>query len=83
MPYIRFEERRNRGMTLPKKGRIGYRVCVQLLCATFVWAHFAAINIQIDVLTAVTRKNVDFWDIKTQLVPHRRHIISPLQSPAS
>jgi hypothetical protein len=27
-------------------------------------------------------KNVVFWDIKTQFVPHRRHIISPLQSPA-
>jgi hypothetical protein len=26
-------------------------------------------------------KNV-FWDIKTKLVPHRRHITSPLQSPA-
>jgi hypothetical protein len=23
-----------------------------------------------------------FWDIKTQFVPHRRHITSPLQSPA-
>jgi hypothetical protein len=28
-------------------------------------------------------KNVVFWDIKTQFVPHRRHITSPLQSPAS
>jgi hypothetical protein len=26
-------------------------------------------------------KNVVFWDIKTQLVLHRRHITSPLQSP--
>jgi hypothetical protein len=26
-------------------------------------------------------KNVVFWDIKTQFVPHRRHITSPLQSP--
>jgi hypothetical protein len=24
-----------------------------------------------------------FWDIKTQIVPHTRHITSPLQSPAS
>jgi hypothetical protein len=31
---------------------------------------------------AVTMKNVVFWDIKTQFVPHRRHITSPLQSPA-
>jgi hypothetical protein len=28
-------------------------------------------------------KNVVFWDIKTQFVPHRRHITSPLQSLAS
>jgi hypothetical protein len=27
-------------------------------------------------------KNVVFWDIKPQFVPHRRHITSPLQSPA-
>jgi hypothetical protein len=36
-----------------------------------------------DVLTAVTMKNAVFWDIKTQFVPHRRHITSPLQIPAS
>jgi hypothetical protein len=28
-------------------------------------------------------KNAVFWDIKTQFVPYRRHITSPLQSPAS
>jgi hypothetical protein len=33
--------------------------------------------------TAVTMKNFVFWDIKPQFVPHRRHITSPLQSPAS
>jgi hypothetical protein len=27
-------------------------------------------------------KNAVFWDIKTQFVPHGRHITSPLQSPA-
>jgi hypothetical protein len=27
-------------------------------------------------------KNAVFWDIKTHFVPHRRHIMSPLQSPA-
>jgi hypothetical protein len=27
-------------------------------------------------------KNAFFWDIKTQFVLHRRHIISPLHSPA-
>jgi hypothetical protein len=28
-------------------------------------------------------KNVVFYDIKTQFMPHRKHITSPLQSPAS
>jgi hypothetical protein len=28
-------------------------------------------------------KNVVFWDIKPQFVPHRRHITSPLERPAS
>jgi hypothetical protein len=27
-------------------------------------------------------KNVVFWDLKTQFVPCRRHITTPLQSPA-
>jgi hypothetical protein len=27
-------------------------------------------------------KNILFWDIKTQFVSHRRHIMCPLQSPA-
>jgi hypothetical protein len=36
-----------------------------------------------EVFTAVTMKNAVFWDIKTELVPHSRHITSPLQSPAS
>jgi hypothetical protein len=32
------------------------------------------------VLTAVTMKNVVFWVITTQLVLHREHITSPLQT---
>jgi hypothetical protein len=32
--------------------------------------------------TPVTMKNAVFWDIKTQFVPHRRHITSLLQSPS-
>jgi hypothetical protein len=39
--------------------------------------------IRFEVFTAVTMKNVVLWDIKTQFVLHRRHITSPLQSPAS
>jgi hypothetical protein len=38
--------------------------------------------VRFEVFTAVNMKNVVFWDIKTQLVPHRRLITSPLQSPA-
>jgi hypothetical protein len=35
------------------------------------------------IFTAVTMKNVIFWDIKGLVVPHRRHITSPLQSSSS
>jgi hypothetical protein len=31
----------------------------------------------------VTMKNVVFWDVKTQFLPHMKHITSPRQSPAS
>jgi hypothetical protein len=27
-------------------------------------------------------KNAVFWDIKTQFVPHKKHITSPLHTPA-
>jgi hypothetical protein len=36
-----------------------------------------------EVFTAVTMKNFAFCDIKTQFVLQRRHITSPLHSPAS
>jgi hypothetical protein len=39
--------------------------------------------VRFEVSTAVTRKNVVFWEIKPQFVLHRRHITSPLQRPAS
>jgi hypothetical protein len=38
--------------------------------------------VRFEVFTAVTMKNAVFCDIKTQFVLHRRHITSPLQSPA-
>jgi hypothetical protein len=34
---------------------------------------------KVEVFTAGTMRNIVFWDIKTQVVLHRRHIISPLQ----
>jgi hypothetical protein len=39
--------------------------------------------VRFEVFTAVTMKNVVFWDIRTQFVLHRRHITSPLHSPDS
>jgi hypothetical protein len=39
--------------------------------------------VRFEVFTPVTMKNVDFWDIKTHFVPHRRHITSRLQTPAA
>jgi hypothetical protein len=40
-------------------------------------------HVRFEVSTSVTMKNVVFLDIKAQFVLHRRHITSPLQSPAS
>jgi hypothetical protein len=40
-------------------------------------------HVRFMVFTTLTLRNAVFWDIKTQLVLHRRHITSPLQSPAS
>jgi hypothetical protein len=37
--------------------------------------------LRVEEFTAVTMKNVVFWDIKTHFVPHRQHITSPLQRP--
>jgi hypothetical protein len=39
-------------------------------------------DVRFEVFTAVTMKNVIFWDIKTQFVLHRGHVTSPLQSTA-
>jgi hypothetical protein len=41
------------------------------------------ILVRYEIYMPVTMKDAVFWDIKTQLVPHRRHITSPLKSPAS
>jgi hypothetical protein len=39
-----------------------------------------SLYVRFEVFTAVTMKNVVFWDIKPQFVLHRRHITPPLQS---
>jgi hypothetical protein len=36
--------------------------------------------VRFEVLTAVTMKNAVYWDTKTQFVPQRRHVTSPLRS---
>jgi hypothetical protein len=41
------------------------------------------ILVRFEVFTALTMKNVAFWDIRTLFVLHRRHITSPLHSAAS
>jgi hypothetical protein len=50
--------------------------------ATLAYGQTNANRVTFEVFTAGTMKNVVFWDIKTQFVPHRRHITSPLQNPA-
>jgi hypothetical protein len=39
-------------------------------------------DVRFEIFTALTVKNVVFWDIKPQFVLHSRHIRSPLQGPA-
>jgi hypothetical protein len=50
-----------------------------------LWVMYNSKEIMSDfeVFTAVLMKNAVFWDIKTEFVPHRRNITSPLQSPTS
>jgi hypothetical protein len=36
-------------------------------------------DVRFEVFTAVTMENADFWDIKTQFVPHRKHITFSLK----
>jgi hypothetical protein len=38
--------------------------------------------VRLGSFTAATMKNSVFWDLNSQLVPHRKHSTSPLQSPA-
>jgi hypothetical protein len=64
---IHLEERE--GIQTSSKGR------VYLLNTGHVWNY-----VRFEVFTAVTMKNVVFWDIKTQFVLHRRHVTSPLQN---
>jgi hypothetical protein len=56
----------------------------RLTCLIFTWTvqdKDLSNLVRFEVFTAVTMKNVVFWDIKTQFLPHRRHFTSPLQGP--
>jgi hypothetical protein len=43
-------------------------------------AAYVETDVRFEVFTTVTMKNVVFWDIKTQFVPHRKHDISATES---
>jgi hypothetical protein len=88
----------NRARKWPQSGNGGTTICTEVLvatgggsvvgCGAMLQAGRSRIRIpmkyvRFEVSTAVTMNNVAFWDIKLQFVPHRRHITSPLQSPAS
>jgi hypothetical protein len=49
--------------------------------AIFLRYEFQSVNAMEDVFTAVIMKSDFLWDMKTQFLPHRKHITSPLQSP--
>jgi hypothetical protein len=65
------------------EGTSCHLVSSDTLNVDFVAAVQTKCHERFEFFTAVTAKNVVFWDIKTQFVPHRRHNTSPLQSPAS
>jgi hypothetical protein len=56
---------------------------LKLVARTVLHDYIILQHVRFEVFTAVTMKNVIFCYIKTQFVLHRRHITSPLQSPAS
>jgi hypothetical protein len=45
---------------------------------TIITPVFIEPEVPFEVFTAVTMNNAIFWDIRTQYVPHRRHITSVL-----
>jgi hypothetical protein len=63
---------------------LGYKIPVCTSQETLRLRHRAqpVNDVGFEVFTAVTMKNAVFWDIKSQFVPHRKHITSPIQSRA-
>jgi hypothetical protein len=52
------------------------------IAVPIVMLQITCIYVRFEVFTEVAMKNAFFWDIKNQFVSHRKHIRSPLQSPA-
>jgi hypothetical protein len=67
--HILFGAQGNRASSVPP--------AQQTNAAMLIWPENSN-GVRFEVLTAVTMKNVVFWDITTQFVLHRRHITSPL-----
>jgi hypothetical protein len=60
-----------------QSSRVTYSVGPNSLCLRTEVRH-----VGFEVFTAVTMKEVVFWDIKTQFIPHRKYFASLLQNPA-
>jgi hypothetical protein len=68
----------------PSNGQICRLHCSSAVKIQTVWPfQCSVIYVRFEVATAVIMKNTVACDIKTQFVPHRKHITSPLQSSAS
>jgi hypothetical protein len=58
-------------------------ICVCVYTKWMPWLVNTFRDVRFEVFTAVIMKNVVCWDIEAHFVLHRRHITSPLLSPAS
>jgi hypothetical protein len=68
---------------LAREGRNSWEKIKLILEENYAFRRTLEYYVRFEVFTAVTMKNVVFWDINTQFVLHRSHITSPLQSSAS
>jgi hypothetical protein len=59
-----------------KKSKYRYIAFKDSVCTSREIYYVSATDSIFEVFTAVTMKNVVFWDIKPQFVLHRRHITS-------
>jgi hypothetical protein len=59
-------------------GRVSYRNPIKVELSRV--PHYSQVFVRFEVFTEVTMKNAVFCDIKTQFVPHRKHIKTLLQN---